>query len=946
MDIEKDFNATVIQSLARRYIVRKTILQTLNERYEKIYDPKRKKCFYYDTRFDTSSWEKPRLFLKTSDVSKLSSIYSRDEAATVIQSRARGRISLHRVRILYQSCTKASKDPATGNTFYYNSKTRRTMWQLPTFMSGKLNYGTQKAVLSASKSFKRDEDDSIESKSDISEDSETVIKRRRINRKFPRSKSQLLVDTVEDDMDEQLSLDLSGIGARHITSRIYDFSPLTALNLSGNRLRRLSDDIQYLASLTTLDISHNMISKIPKEIDELVQLKELRASHNHLETYPGHLYKLRKLKVFDMSYNRFKAIPIETGNLELLKELNQWDVGVGVLISLTTLDFSHCFLTDWPPQLENLAQLTHLNLSHNSITAVPSQISALVSLKVLDLSNNQINSLSENIYLQSITELLLNDNQLTALPPFTSVQNQTMSSLIFINLGNNKITSLSEQLFLFHHVEKFLASFNCIESVHDSVASMKALKYLDLSHNQLVDITNGLLSCNRLTYLDLSYNRLTRVPLALSGTNRMLELYLQHNEISDISGKVYAMMMDLKRLRLDHNRLSHLAPLFYTMKKLEYLNLSHNQLVVIEESIGLMKSLNELYLNVNKLSAVPEQICVLTQLTCLEMEHNRIAHLPLQLSQLKNLRRITLHSNVLQLSPHLLTTLPFLLHCNLSWNKLTTASTVNKNYKYKTEYISMELLKGKLDQAHLALDDALSQSLRPRILFRHEQSEGNGDDDVLETDVGEDPDDGQASSEGKKPKRKKKKTSGNQIEQSQAWFVQLQEYFRIFGDDDESLEDIQLLENMTKDLLIQHQTSEQLNRCRLQLRSILAVAGQYGRSGPNGISLNDYVRFDGASMYSSTDADDVSAASVLNALDWGADYQELIDQFQRCSHEVAALAIVEELQCLQANSAALSSGKEEIIIPEKETDNSKSLSSRLETRWSRLGCRPFAAPRF
>ena len=104
-----------------------------------------------------------------------------------------------------------------------------------------------------------------------------------------------------------------------------------------------------------------------------------------------------------MSYNRFKAIPIETGNLELLKELNQWDVGVGVLISLTTLDFSHCFLTDWPPQLENLAQLTHLNLSHNSITAVPSQISALVSLKVLDLSNNQINSLSDNIYLQSIT---------------------------------------------------------------------------------------------------------------------------------------------------------------------------------------------------------------------------------------------------------------------------------------------------------------------------------------------------------------------------------------------------------------------------------------------------------------------------------------------------------------------------------------------------------------
>ena len=65
-----------------------------------------------------------------------------------------------------------------------------------------------------------------------------------------RSKAQLLVDTVEDNMDEQLSLDLSGIGARHITNRIYDFSPLTSLNISGNRLRKLPDDIQYLARYT------------------------------------------------------------------------------------------------------------------------------------------------------------------------------------------------------------------------------------------------------------------------------------------------------------------------------------------------------------------------------------------------------------------------------------------------------------------------------------------------------------------------------------------------------------------------------------------------------------------------------------------------------------------------------------------------------------------------
>ena len=74
-----------------------------------------------------------------------------------------------------------------------------------------------------------------------------------------RSKAQLLVDTVEDNMEEQRSLDLSGIGARHITNRIYDFSPLTSLNISGNRLQKLPDDIQYLARYATTCIVNNIL---------------------------------------------------------------------------------------------------------------------------------------------------------------------------------------------------------------------------------------------------------------------------------------------------------------------------------------------------------------------------------------------------------------------------------------------------------------------------------------------------------------------------------------------------------------------------------------------------------------------------------------------------------------------------------------------------------------
>lgn len=103
-----------------------------------------------------------------------------------------------------------------------------------------------------------------------------------------------------------------------------------------------------------------------------------------------------------MSFNSFKVIPIETGNLELLKELNQWDVGIGVLTNLTELNFSHCQLSEWPPQLENLTRLRQLNLSHNTIAIIPAIVSALVALQVLDISFNQIHTLPETIYMPTI----------------------------------------------------------------------------------------------------------------------------------------------------------------------------------------------------------------------------------------------------------------------------------------------------------------------------------------------------------------------------------------------------------------------------------------------------------------------------------------------------------------------------------------------------------------
>lgn len=83
-----DFGATKIQSIVRMVIVRSKLLKQLNTRYEKIYDPKRERFYYYDRVKDESSWGKPPLLLK-SDIVEISPTYVEGEEVKSESARLR-----------------------------------------------------------------------------------------------------------------------------------------------------------------------------------------------------------------------------------------------------------------------------------------------------------------------------------------------------------------------------------------------------------------------------------------------------------------------------------------------------------------------------------------------------------------------------------------------------------------------------------------------------------------------------------------------------------------------------------------------------------------------------------------------------------------------------------------------------------------------------------------
>lgn len=771
------YNTLRVQATIRKFIIRARIMRDLASRYEKIYDPKRRRFYYYDQKTDSSTWIKPVLFLKK-DLS-VAATYSPDQAAAKIQRMVRSYLSKLKVRIMYQRIITTAFDEESGLTYYINPYVGSTMWELPPFMNDRLDYKEKPprplTIITKKKSKTNDDDDENDDESDededeedekeedddseaLSESSEQVREKRRNRRKYPRSKIQTIVDTAEDNTYETLELDLSHLNAPYLSSRVYDLHELRALNISNNQLIRLSPNIQYLDKLEFLDASYNLIRSIPKEIEELTKLQDVRLPNNHLSTLPGQFYKLKQLTNLDLSNNNFTEVPLETGNLELLQETGEWEVGIGLLTSLKKLDFRHNQLQEWPVQLEKLIQLEELYLSYNKINEVSSDIGENTGLKVLQLSGNQIISLPSEIYLLiNLEEFRAQQNHIRELPVFMplvsslstksrksqksqNTEGESTTSLRLLDLSQNELMEIGHRISHFTRLESIMLQHNRLQTLTiDCFTQNTALTYLDLSYNQLEEISPSLNVAVHLSYLDISHNNIKELPNSLFfRTTKLKVLKANHNLITDLNGKSIAMLNDLERMELQYNQIANLSTLIFTIKKLVYVDFSHNNIAILPPDIHTWSKLIYFDMCCNKLSLIPETIGECVNLTFLNFHHNEITLIPPSISKLHKLQHVYLHHNQLQLSSlhvEILSVLPQLQTLDLSWNIVADfaidlgPSSLSSLPTSTTKEKSLTMIKTKLDrQIHKLMEKVdiyISQISQQEQLFLHENEPNN-----------------------------------------------------------------------------------------------------------------------------------------------------------------------------------------------------------------------------
>lgn len=636
--------------------------------WRQAYDEASQTSYYYNVRTGETSWTLPESE-QEEDLSYL--VF----AVVRLQCMFRGTRDRRRAARLVKAQYQMTKDPVADRTLYTNLVTNTSAWAKPALFTtlgvgddadddddddDAFNFEDFRVEA------ERDadgEDDGDEENPASSEDGEAGSNKKH-RRQQPRSKAQQRVDAVEDAGTEGVELDFSGLNAWKLSSRIWNLQHLKTLVLSKNQLKRIPSGIQDLVHLEELDVSYNHLTRLPSCLQTTTTLTALNASNNRIQTFSPKLWKLRAMRVLNLSHNLLQELSYVEGDLKLLRETREWQVGVGLLTNLISLTVSHNNLTALPKSVEKCTSLQYLNLSHNNIRELGEELGALQALKQLYLRKNALATLPDSIGNLARLEILeLAQNRLATVPPSTG-NLQTLQQMV---LSQNQLKHLPEELGALSQlnllamdenpsfitfdvffrrlsgIRSFSATscgivrFETLEFLKDApVQSLRlrqnamsefpvsfsrsimkdTLQELVLDNNALTQFPMEVLRfCHRLVHLDVSMNNLRRIPVEIGELRHLEVLYLSRNALQELPDEL-ALLSRLQAFKCDHNRLRSLPLGIGSLTALTHLDVSFNQLQTLPTSMMSLKALVSLYANDNALKQHPPALYYSTHYYC------------------------------------------------------------------------------------------------------------------------------------------------------------------------------------------------------------------------------------------------------------------------------------------------------------------------------------------
>ncbi|KAL7614923.1 hypothetical protein Lser_V15G05068 [Lactuca serriola] len=279
-------------------------------------------------------------------------------------------------------------------------------------------------------------------------------------------------------------------------------------------------------------------------------------------------------------------------SLEMLKISDTFLEGnnlhqIGLLRNLTYVSLTLNYYIDTLPLFfTNLTRLEYLDLSGNYLSGNLSSQS-LKNLKFLDLSHNWLTGpIPQSFdYMVNLTQLEHPDLSANYFSGNLPSQLWSLKNLKFLDLSHNQLTgpilqSFASMVNLTRSEHLALSGNRFIGTLPSQLGNLRNLKYLDVSKNQLRGaIPQELGNLQKLETLSLGDNLFQGpIPSAMGSLSQLIILNLSMN---NISGPIPPHMeyRYLKQLDLNHNHLSGVIHLeFRNLPRLSHLDFSSNGL--------------------------------------------------------------------------------------------------------------------------------------------------------------------------------------------------------------------------------------------------------------------------------------------------------------------------------------------------------------------------------
>ncbi|KAL4502334.1 hypothetical protein ABPG72_011921 [Tetrahymena utriculariae] len=377
------------------------------------------------------------------------------------------------------------------------------------------------------------------------------------------------------------------------------FSNLLQINLSNSKLSGALDFSQLCCNainLKQIDLSNNQLTDFIL-VSESSNLNILNASYNLLQNTllnfnsvnnlllnNNSLYKLEQIKIKRASFvclhkNKLKDVQ---NVLELVNQVEKLDISCNNIEDLTIL---------------SICKLNKLDASGNKIKLV----SLIGEIDFLDLTNNQLSKLSlneEEQNLLKIKHLAAKKNNLEEIPNIShtnlltldvsynqikniKIQKQIFDLLQSLDLSNNQIQSCDDlfQSKSFPKLEILNLSSNLIESIEQNLDSFQNLLELNLSKNSIDSVDPLFIQPNKLEKIDLSFNNLVQLTRQqINAQNNIKILKLKKNTLTDSSLSKFTNLNNLEILDISMNLFTDCIKFSHQLPKLNSLTLALNNL--------------------------------------------------------------------------------------------------------------------------------------------------------------------------------------------------------------------------------------------------------------------------------------------------------------------------------------------------------------------------------